>query len=157
VSELAYRFSRALVDGESRLRGKAHGAQHPQRVFAVTGARVTDDAHGFPLQVPQAAVVVENGLARGIVIQRVDGEVSPDGIVFARAVDVVAHNATMLIDDMVAFVRSAATMLIDDMIAFVKPVATVLFGLGRGARAEGRDLHGLLAEHHVHELETASR
>src|SRR6266699_6149696 len=137
VSQLAYRLSRALVDGESRLCGKAHGAQHPQRVFPVTGARVADDAHGFPLQVPEAVVVVEESLARRVVVQRVDREVAPDGVVLARAVGVVAHNATMLIDDMVAFGKSIAAML---------------FGLR--ARAEGRDLHRLLAEHHVHELET---
>jgi len=51
VSQLSYRLSSALVDGESGLCGEAHGAQHPQRVFPVTGARVADDAHGFPLQV----------------------------------------------------------------------------------------------------------
>src|SRR5436309_1148532 len=123
LSQLAYRFSRALVDGESGLCGKAHGAQHPQRVFPVAGARVADDAHGFPLQVPQAVVVVEEGLARGIVVQGVDREVAPDGVVLARAVDVVPEHPAMLV------------------------------GLRRGARAKRRDLHGLLAEHHVHELE----
>src|SRR5207245_11678883 len=76
-------------------------------------------------------------LARRIVIQRVDREVAPDGIVLARAVDVVAHNATMFIDDMVVFGESVAIML---------------FGLRRSARAAGRDLHGLLAERHVPEL-----
>ncbi len=84
-------------------------------------------------------MVVEESLARRVVVQRVDREVAPDGVVLARAVGVVAHHATMLVDDMVAFGKSVAAML---------------FGLRRGTRAEGRDLHGLLAEHHVHELET---
>src|SRR5712691_2936722 len=138
MRHLADGFSRALVDGEAELRREARGAQHPHRVLAVARPRVADDAHGLAPQVSQAVVVIENGLVGRIVVQGVDREVAPDGVVLARAVDVVAHYATMLIDDMVAF---------------VKPVPAVLVGLRRGARAKRRDLDRLLAEHDVHQLE----
>src|SRR6266568_1842004 len=123
MRHLADGFSRALVDGEAELRREARGAQHPHRVLAVARPRVADDAHGLAPQVSQAVVVVEDGLAGRVVVQGVDREVAPDGVVLARAVDVVPKHPPVLV------------------------------GFRRGARAKGRDLHRLLAEHDVHQLE----
>ncbi|CAM5455378.1 hypothetical protein SSTU70S_01277 [Stutzerimonas stutzeri] len=80
--------------------------------------------------------VIENALAGRVVVQRIDGEVAPLGVVVERAVDVVAQNAS-------AFVaRGQVTGIL----------VIVFFGV---IGAERGDFDDLAAEMHVYQLEAA--
>ena len=111
---------------EAELGGEAHRAQHADRVFAVARFRHADDAQRLAADIGDAAVIVEHGLAGRIVIHRVDGEVAPHRVLVLQAESVVAQHAAVLI-----LGRAVA----------------------RGA-AEGGHFQQILAEHHVHDLES---
>ena len=124
--QFADRRARLRVDMKAKLGGKAHRAQHAHRVFAIAQARIADDTHGFRLHVLVAAVVIEHRQLGGVEIHGVAGEVAPRGVLLAVAKNVVAQHAAVLVS------------------------------LAARAGAEGRDFHGLLAEHDVNDLEAAS-
>jgi hypothetical protein len=126
---LADRRAGRRVDGQAQLGAEARGAQHAHRVFAVAHARVADHAQRLLLQVGHAVVVVDDGFVGGVVVQRVDGEVAAGGVFGHRAEHVVAQHAAVFVG---------------------------LGGFGGLHGAEGGDLDGLGAAHHMHDLEAAA-
>ena len=130
------RRARRRVDGETQLGGKAHHADDAHRVFAVARSRVADHAQHALLLVLEAVVVVDDDLFGRVVVQRIDGEVAPRGVLDLRAPDVVAQHAPRCIDHM----RLAAEFLLRGLF-----VAADLIGRRRvEQRAEGRDLDHLV-------------
>jgi hypothetical protein len=121
------------VDVEVELGGKARGAQHAHRVFAEARLGVADHAQHALLAVGHAAEIVVHFLAQGVVVQRVDGEVAPRGVVRHVAEHVVGQQAAVLVGRPLVFV-----------VGFLLAVG-----------AEGGDLDGDAAAHHMHDLEAA--
>jgi hypothetical protein len=119
-------------DAEIELRGQAHRAQHADRIFAIPGFRIADQAQHARLHVFEPADVIAHREILDRVVQRVGGEVAAHRVVFDRTIDVVAQQAT-------AFVRFA--------------VAAAVVDVG----AEGGDLDDLAPVHHVRQAEAASR
>ena len=112
------------IDLKIQLGRKAYRAQHPHRILAVAGGRVADHAQQPGVQVLHAAQRVDQRFGNRVVIQRVDREVAAQGIFVAGAEFVVVEHAAVRI------------------------------GLAVGLRsAEGGDLDGLPAEHHMHDPE----
>ena len=131
----------------AELGGKTHGADDPDRVFAVAGHRVTNHAQGFALGIFEAVVVIDHHLRGRVVVHGVDGEVAPHRVLFLRAPDVVAQHATGGIHGVLHAGELAAAGFL---------VARHL--LGRGIvqiGAEGRDLNHLMLTatpvHHMHD------
>jgi hypothetical protein len=121
---VADRRARGRIDGQPELGTQAHGAQHAHRILTVARTRVTDHAQRLLLQVGHAVVVVDDGLARRIVVQRVDGEVAPRGVLGLTAEHVVGQHPAVLVGGGRAFLVQ---------------------------RAEGRDFDGLAPAHDVHD------
>ncbi len=128
TGHFADRRARRRVDDQPELGRQAHGAQHAHRVFAVAGARLADHAQGLLLEVADAVVVVDHCLRGRVVVQRVGREVAPGGILGLAAEDVVVQHAAVL----------------------------VLFCVGIERAAEGGDLDGFVAHHHMDDLEAAA-
>ena len=92
----ADRRRRIGVDLEPQLHSKANRPQHAHRVFPITHFRLPDEAHHAGFQVLHATRVVDHGEVGDVVVQRVDGEIAPQRILFQRAVDVVADDHAVL-------------------------------------------------------------
>ena len=84
------------ADVHIQLGGKAHSAQHADRIFAVAGFRIANQANHALLQIFHAADVVAHGKIGHAVIQAVNGEVATLGIFFDRSEDVVAQQHPVL-------------------------------------------------------------
>ncbi len=83
--------SGARADGHVQLGGKAHGAQHPHRVFAVAGLGIANKLQLALRQIFQPALEIVQGEILDAVVEGVDGEVAALGILFDGAVDVVTQ------------------------------------------------------------------
>ncbi len=99
-------------------------------------------------------VIVDHGLRRRIVEQRVDGEVAARGVLFLRTEHVVAQDAAVLVGEL----QRAGGSTIAAAVRAGRGGCRCRFRrrLGRGGgtrRAEGRDLDRVGAEHHVDQPE----
>ena len=79
------------ADGHIQLGGKAHGAQHPHRIFTITGLGIADQLKLALGQIFQTPFEIVQGEIFGAVVEGVDGKVAALGILFDGAVDVVAQ------------------------------------------------------------------
>jgi hypothetical protein len=122
------RHARRLVDLEAELGRDAHRAQHAHRVLPVTPLGVADHAQPAALDVLHAVVKVDHRFVGRVVVQRVDGEVAPRGVVGLRAEHVVGEHPAVRIDRLLA----------------------------AGSGAKGGHFDRFRAEHHVHEPEAAA-
>jgi len=111
--------------------GETRGPQHAYRILAEARLGIADHAqHALPA-VGDAAEIIVDFLARRIVVQRVDGEVAARSVVLHAAEDVVGQQSAVLVGRALVF-----------FLGF-------LLAIG----AEGGDLDGLAAAHHVDDLE----
>ncbi len=83
------------IQFQPELRREARRAQHPHRILAITLLRIADDAQTLALEIAPAATVVDDLLRAWIVEQRVDGEVTPQCVLFLRSPHVVAQQAAV--------------------------------------------------------------
>ena len=115
--------------------GKAGGAQHTDRVFPEAGLRVANQVDDLLFDIIQAADKVMQSEVGDVVVQRVDGEIPPQGIFLDTAPGVVAQDQ--------------AGFLVGVMLV---PVRVVLAIHG----TEGGDFDDLAAKTHMHDLETTT-
>ena len=124
------------IDVEAELGGKAHGAQHAHRVLPIAQFRIgADQAQAARLEILQATGVVDHGKIGDVVIEGIDREVPPQGVLLPGAIEVVA----------------------DDHAVFEVAVARFLVILQAGATAaEGRHLDNFGAEMDMGQTEAAT-
>ena len=134
VRMLADRLPCRRIDLEAQLGGEAHGPQHAHRVFPVAGHRIAYHANAFLLEVGHAVLVIPDLFLHRIVKQRIDGEVTPQGIIHLAAEHVVAQQAAVRIG-----------------------LAVVVLALaGNLVGAEGGNLDSFRTAHDVHDLKPAA-
>ena len=80
---------------ESQFCRDAHGTHHADRIFAIALERIADHAQTPGRDVLKAVVIVEDLLARGIVVKRVDREVAPGRVLPHLSEHVVADHASV--------------------------------------------------------------
>ena len=95
------------IDGEPRLGGEAHRAQHPHGILAIARDRRADELQAAGAAVGHAADVVPDLLGRRIEVERIDREVAPRGILGLRAVHVVGEEASVLVGGLLRLLRRA--------------------------------------------------
>ena len=83
------------LDVEPELAGEAHRAQHPHGVLAIAFGRGADEAQPAVAGVGIAAGEVDDGALAMVVVKAVHREVTAPCILLQRAVDVVAHDASI--------------------------------------------------------------
>ena len=86
-----------LFDGKAELGGKAHRTQHPYRVFLEADGRITDGANDAGVEVGETAGVIHDRKIGDTVGERVDGEVTAQGILCGGAVDVVPQDHAIVV------------------------------------------------------------
>ena len=91
------RLFRSRINFAIELDGKAHGAQHADRVFAIARAGVTNHTHHAVLQIFNALVVINDIFGGGVVIQCVDREITTRGILRMGTKLVVTQNAAIFV------------------------------------------------------------
>ena len=99
--ELAQRpdgFRRGRLDLKAELRLEARGAEHPHRILAKARLRIADQPERPRLDVLGPADIVPEREVGDVVIERVDGEVSPPDVLVNRAVDVVSQDSSARIE-----------------------------------------------------------
>ena len=109
-------FALQLKAQARQLSSETHRADDAHGVFAVTGGGVANHAQHFFLGVGNAPVVVDDALRFGVVIHRVDGEVTARSVFVLRAPHVVAQHAATRIDSMLharEFLFAAAFVALD--------------------------------------------
>ena len=95
------------LDVEIEARGEADGPDHAHRVFTEADVRVPDAADEAVLDVREASHVVDDGEMLDLVEEPVDGEIAPQGVLFGRAVAVVAEHVQILVAVLLLLVRAA--------------------------------------------------
>src|SRR5690606_17793702 len=114
---------------------EAHRTDHAHRVFAVALLRVADQTQGAVLDVAQAVGEVMQAEITDVVVQRIAGEVAPQGVFLNGAVDIVAQ-------DLAAGAAAAVAVIL------------VLFLAGDGAESGHFDHFAL--EAYVHQPEATT-
>ena len=61
------------------------------RVFSVASSWVADNANRAPLDICESIEIVIDQIVYGIQIKRINGEVTPSGVLIERAVDIVTY------------------------------------------------------------------
>ena len=84
------RLTRSRIDFEAAARRESHGAQHANRIFAITLKGVADHAQASPFQIRDAVVVIPDLLRLRIIEERVHREVATGCVLFLRPEHVVA-------------------------------------------------------------------
>ncbi len=97
MAQLTQGLLAAGVDGKAELAGETHRPQHPHRVLAVAPLRVVpNDAQPSGAQVFEAVGVVEDGEVGVVIVEGVDREVPPQGVLLDGPIGVVAHDQPVL-------------------------------------------------------------
>ena len=84
----------------AKLRRKTHGTNDAHRVFPVPCGRVANHTQGAVFGILQAMVIIHHHLVQRVVVHGVDGEITPNRVLFLRAPDVVAQHTTGAVDRM---------------------------------------------------------
>jgi len=79
------------IDTETELRRKTRGAEHANRILAVARLGIAKQAEHAPLEVLDAVGVVDDREIGDVVVEGVDREVAPQGVLLNRPVDIVAQ------------------------------------------------------------------
>ena len=124
--------ARVAFDVEAELAGEAHCPKHPHGILAIAFGREADHPQPALAHVGMAFGEIDDGAIAVVVVEAVHREVAAPGILLQRAVDVVAHDAS--VDPHMVRIGSR------------------LVEVG----AEGRDLDDLPAHAHVREPESAA-
>ena len=84
------------MDGEAQFHRETHRAQHPDGVFPIALLRIADEPQDAGLMIVHAADVIDHGKIADVVIEGIDREIPPEGILLDRAVDVITQNPAIL-------------------------------------------------------------
>jgi len=105
VRHVVQRCFRGGGNIEAQLDGKTHGAKHAHRIFPIALLGITNQADQAALEILHAADMIDDGKVPDVVIQGVDGEITPEGILFHIAVDIVAEDHAAVVDIAVILTR----------------------------------------------------
>jgi hypothetical protein len=101
MTEVGNRIDHQTVQLESQPRAQHRCAQHAHRILDEPHARIANRPNDPPLEIVQAADVIDDGFGRGVIEERVDGEIAAEGVFFSCAERIIA------VDDAAAFASVA--------------------------------------------------
>ena len=86
------------LNGKIEFRREPHCAQHAHRILAIAGLRIADQLETPRLDIAHAIDEIPDREILDVVVKPVGGEIAPPNVLFDGAVDVVAQNASRLIE-----------------------------------------------------------
>ncbi len=90
------RLERFLIDGELQARCQHHRAEHADGIFEEPDFRIADAANQPRIEVLESAGVVDDREGADVIEEGVDGEVTPERVLFRCAVGIVTLDEVIL-------------------------------------------------------------